>query len=70
MAARAGGGWPLWVGLVMVILVLNGVFSSHTASAFRENISAADKARSKIKTADHKVSSLIKRTENMIKQLD
>lgn len=70
MSKRLFSGWYVGLFVIIGILILHGMTSDLPGGPEREHISAADKARSKIKAADHQVSSLIKRTENMIKQLN
>ena len=70
MSKRLFSGWYVGLFLIMALLILHGMTSDASGGPQREHISAADKARSKIKAADHQVSSLIKRTENMLKQLN
>ena len=70
MSNRLFSGWYVGLFVIAVLLILYGMTSDPSGGPQREHISAADKARSKIKAADHQVSSLIKRTENMLKQLN
>ena len=59
----------LLFGGILVLLILNGLFSPGMAVSNREHLTQADKDRSAIKEADGKANSLLKRTKNMIDQL-
>jgi len=59
----------LLFGFILIILILNGLFSPSGSVSNRERLTQADKDRSAIKEADGKANSLIKRTKNMISQL-
>jgi len=59
----------LVLGGILVLLIINSLFSTGMAVSKKEHLTQADKDRSAIKEADGKANSLLKRTKNMIEQL-
>ena len=63
-------GWYTWFAAALVLIVVHSMLAD-TPKSFLEhaNPTAADKAHTKVKSADHRASALLKKTSHMISQL-